>query len=259
MENSTSAPSSQSSSTSSQDSLHKTQQQLQQQQLAAAAAVGGAGGTGGGVKKKPSTLKTSLGRIFSKKEKTRKDAGALMSTGGTLGKGRITSNTLLTNVLKRDGFSYVNLFKEGTLQYQGQKGGRALGSGDFTLTNTSTVQELIDFIESASGIQTAQVDSTNPIPVSKDSILGETGTLVPGGYIKDGTIRFVSNNGKLNALDIDLTAFRLTDTTGNVDVPNLAFGTIQRHRPTRCKLAERVRRSCSPREGRLLRQFKISP
>ena len=140
---------------------------------------------------------------------------------------RITSNTLLTNVLKRDGFSYVNLFKEGTLQYQGQKGGRALGSGDFTLTNTSTVQELIDFIESASGIQTAQVDSINPIPVSKDSILGETGTLVPGGYIKDGTIRFVSNNGKLNALDIDLTAFRLTDTTGNVDVPNLAFGTIQ--------------------------------
>ncbi len=140
---------------------------------------------------------------------------------------RIDSNTLLTNVLKRDGFSYVNMFSEGTLTYQGQKGGRALGSKDFTITSTTTVQELIDFVENASGLQTTSVDSANPIPLSVNNIQGESGNLVPGGYIRDGKLRFVSNNGTLNALDIDLTAFRLKGSSGDVVVPNLAFGTIQ--------------------------------
>ncbi len=140
---------------------------------------------------------------------------------------RINSNTVLTNVLRRDGLSYVSMFKEGTLTYQGQKGGRALGAKELTITNTTTVQELIDFIEAASGIETSQADAANPIPNSKNSITGESGTLLAGGYIQDGKMRFVSNNGELNALDIDLTAFRLRDAQGNVTVPNLAFGTIQ--------------------------------
>jgi len=82
-------------------------------------------------------------------------------------------------------------------------------------------------VEDASGLQTSQLDSQNPIPISDNNILGETGSLVPGGIIQNGAIRFVSNTGELNALEIDLTSFRLEDNFGNVSVPNLAFGTIQ--------------------------------
>ncbi|QDS86795.1 Flagellar hook protein FlgE [Rosistilla ulvae] len=139
----------------------------------------------------------------------------------------INSNTLLTNVLKRDGLNYSPVFTVGTMSYQGEKGDRLLGTKELEITATSTVQDLIDFVESASGIQILQVDSQNPIPGSENNIPGETGTLIPGGYIQDGAIRFVSNNGELNALDIDLTAFRIEDDLGNVTVPNLAFGTIQ--------------------------------
>ncbi|WP_153559085.1 flagellar hook-basal body complex protein [Roseimaritima sediminicola] len=139
----------------------------------------------------------------------------------------IDSNTLLTNVLRREGSTYEKLFTTGTLSYQGRKGGAALAAKELTITDTSTVQDLIDFIEDSSGIQTAQIDAQNPIPTSANKILGESGDLVPGGIIEDGAIRVISNTGELNAVEIDLTAFRLEDELGNITVPNLAFGTVQ--------------------------------
>lgn len=139
----------------------------------------------------------------------------------------ITNNTRLIDVVKRDGLNYEQVFTTGSLTYEGQKGGRSLGASGFTVSETSTVQDFIDFVESASGIQIAQADSANPIPVSENRITGETGSLVPGGYIRNGALRFVSNNGDDNALEIDLTAFRMEDELGNITVPNLAFGSIQ--------------------------------
>ncbi|WP_164102874.1 flagellar hook-basal body complex protein [Candidatus Laterigemmans baculatus] len=139
----------------------------------------------------------------------------------------ISNNTLLVDVLKRDGLRYEKVFTEGTLSYEGSKGGRSLGKTTFEVTSTSTIQDYIDFIEEASGIQIVQGDSANPIPVSENNIQGETGNLVPGGYIHNGSIRIVSNNGEDNALEIDLTAFRMEDKFGNVTVPNLAFGSVQ--------------------------------
>jgi len=139
----------------------------------------------------------------------------------------INSNTLLTDVLKREGNTYQNLFTEGTLSYSGRKGGRAMGAKELTITSTSTVQDLMDFIRDSSGIQTTQSDAENPIPTSVNRIPGESGTLVPGGVIQNGAIRFVSNTGELNGVDIDLTAFRLTTGDGVVTVPNLAFGAKQ--------------------------------
>ncbi len=139
----------------------------------------------------------------------------------------INSGTLMSDVIKRDGLNYEQIFNEGTLSYQGRKGGRSLGEHDFNITASTTVQDYIDFIEAASGIQIAQSDSANPIPVSENRIPGETADLVPGGYISNGRIRFVSNNGDNNALDIDLTAFRMETTDGTISVPNLAFGSIQ--------------------------------
>jgi flagellar hook protein FlgE len=120
------------------------------------------------------------------------------------------------------------VFTVGTLSYEGQKGGRSLGEKELKVTATTTIQDYIDFIEAASGIQIAQADSVNPIPISDNIISGETARLVPGGYIQNGSIRFVSNNGLDNALEIDLTAFRMKDELGGVSVPNLAFGSIQK-------------------------------
>ncbi len=139
----------------------------------------------------------------------------------------ITSGTLLTDVLKRDGNVYQNAFEVGTLSYSGRKGGRALGDKDFEITASSTVQDLIDFIEDASGIQSLQLGVQNPILASENRIPGESGNLVPGGYIQDGSLRFVSNTGELNALEIDLAAFRLKTPLGDVTTPNLGFNTVQ--------------------------------
>lgn len=139
----------------------------------------------------------------------------------------INSSTLLTNVLKRDGNVYENAFQEGTLSYTGRKGGRALGAKTFDVTATSTIQDFIDFVESASGIQSVQLGSANPILSSENNILGETSDLFPGGYIQDGSLRFVSNTGELNAIEIDLAAFRIENSLGEVTTPNLGFNVAQ--------------------------------
>ncbi|MDF1840809.1 MAG: flagellar hook-basal body complex protein [Rubripirellula sp.] len=139
----------------------------------------------------------------------------------------INSSTLLTDVLQRDGLTYENAFEVGTLSYSGRKGGRALGAKEFEITADSTMQDFVDFISDSSGIQSVVLDSQNAISPSENLIPGETGELVPGGYIQDGSIRFVSNTGELNALEIDLTAFRIQDEVGNVTTPNLAFGVKQ--------------------------------
>lgn len=139
----------------------------------------------------------------------------------------INSNTLLTDVLRRDGSTYQQVFTEGTLSYNGRKGGRAIGESELEITSTTTVQDLMDFISSSSGIQTVQVDAQNPIPNSLNTITGETGVLFPGTSIVNGGIRLTSNTGELNAVDIDLTAFRLRSSNGTVTVPNLAFGELQ--------------------------------
>lgn len=139
----------------------------------------------------------------------------------------INSATLLTDVLKREGLTYQKAFEVGTLSYSGRKGGRALGTKELEITETSTVQDFIDFIEDSSGIQSLQLDSQNPILASENDIPGESGNLIPGGYIEDGAFRFVSNTGELNALDIDLAAFRIKNNNGETTTPNLGFGVLQ--------------------------------
>ncbi len=140
---------------------------------------------------------------------------------------QVTSNTLLTNVLARDGFNYNQIFTEGTLAFSARKGGRSLETKNFEITATSTMQDLADFMQQALGIQTSGSDSVNPLPGSINNIEGETGTLLPGAYLINGQLRFVSNNGVDNAVEVDLTSFRITDSAGTVTTPNLAFGSAQ--------------------------------
>src|SRR5205085_3048755 len=136
----------------------------------------------------------------------------------------ISTNTLLTNVVKRDGLNYDNVFQTGSLDFTPTKGGRTLGTKTFDITATSTVQDLLDFMQQATGIQTALNDPQNPIPGSVDNIVGETGTISPGFSINNGEIRVVSNNGVDNAVGIDLSAFKLHTTAGDLATPDLAFG-----------------------------------
>ncbi len=139
----------------------------------------------------------------------------------------INSNTLLTNVLRRDGFDYSQPFKVGTLEFKARKGGRVLEEKSFEITASSTVQDLADFMEESMGIHTDSGDSQNPMPTSLNKIPGETGTLSSGSYIVNGQLRFVGNNGTNNAIDIDLTSFKITDSTGTVTTPNMGFGSVQ--------------------------------
>ncbi len=140
---------------------------------------------------------------------------------------KLDSNTLLTNVVKRSGLDFEQVFQTGTLEFAARKGDRTLGEKSFTITATSTVQDLMDFMQQAAGIQTSLDDPQNPIPGSINNIEGETTALSSGVTIKDGKIRVVSNNGVDNFVEVDLSGFTITDSTGNVTTPNLSFGTIQ--------------------------------
>lgn len=140
---------------------------------------------------------------------------------------KLASNTLLTNVVKRNSLDYEQVFQIGTLDFDPRKGDRSLGTKSMTITATSTVQDLMNFMQEAMGIQTSLDDPQNPIPGSLNNISGESGTLSPGGVINNGKIRFVSNNGVNEAVNINLASFRVTDSSGNVTTPNLSFGKLQ--------------------------------
>ena len=107
------------------------------------------------------------------------------------------------NVSTFDGSKYIDLFSEGTISFTGSRGTANLAPKELTVTSTTTVQELIDFMEQALGIHTFTPDLDNPIP----------GT--PGGEINnDSQLQFTSNMGITNELDISLSAFEFTSDDG---------------------------------------------
>ena len=139
----------------------------------------------------------------------------------------IDSNTLLVNLISRDGFDYKNPFKTGELTFKARKGDRLLEEKSFTITSQSTVQDLLGFMKNSMGIVSDSGDATNPVVASLNLIPGEGGSIQPNAYITNGTLRFVSNTGVDNGVGIDLTSFRLRDGNGVITAPNLAFGTVQ--------------------------------
>ncbi|MFI4875509.1 MAG: flagellar hook-basal body complex protein [Blastopirellula sp. JB062] len=141
---------------------------------------------------------------------------------------KIDSNTLLVDVVKRDGLNFEQMFQEGSLTFKGSKGDRALEEKTFTVTDTTIVQDLIEFLEASLGIQPSVNGNSNPIPGSENNIPDETGDLSQGIYITtEGRIRVVSNNGVDNGIDIGLSSFQLDNGSGVIQNPNLNFGVIQ--------------------------------
>jgi len=129
----------------------------------------------------------------------------------------ISSGTLLTNLVQLNGSTYTQPFQNATqLQYTGSKGGTTLTTQTLNVTSTTTVQNLIDFIDQASGIQPSSADSQNPLPGN------------PGGSIDtaNSSIQFTSNNGDPNAVSIGLSALQVVTPTGTQSV-NLNFNTTQ--------------------------------
>lgn len=141
---------------------------------------------------------------------------------------KATPNTKLVDIVTRDELTYEQIFSEGTVTFEPRKGGRGLSAKSFDITVGTTLQEMIDFMEDATGIQQVIDDPINPIPNS-ENLLEENGELLPPGasVLANGRIRFVSNNGIDNAVQIGLSAFTLTEPDGSISTPTLAFGKVQ--------------------------------
>lgn len=133
----------------------------------------------------------------------------------------ITNSTLLTNVLQYNSGAYQNLFQVGSLSFTGSQGGLQQTPTTFAVTATSTVGDLITFMDQSLGIQSPPgSDLTNPIP-------NDSSGLPPGASItSSGQMQFVSNAGVDNAVSIGLSALQLTTSTGTQAVP-LTFNQTQ--------------------------------
>lgn len=141
---------------------------------------------------------------------------------------KIIPSTLLVNVLRRDGSSYEPVFQEGVLAFTGRKGGRALTEKEFVISSTSTVQDLIDFMVNAMGIQVPTDDPSNPIPKSPPPDPPAEPATSPGGLVStDGRIILTANNGKDNAIDIGLSGMLLRQSDGTTSTVNMPWTTLQ--------------------------------
>jgi len=140
---------------------------------------------------------------------------------------KITSGTFLVDVQRRDGTVYEQVFEEGTLEFTGRKGGRSLATREFQITSTTTVAELISFMEEALGIQATGDDPVNPIPGSQYPT-PPPDRVNPGGSVTtDGRIQLVGNNGADNAIDVGLSGMQMVTTSGTTQTVNMPWASIQ--------------------------------
>ena len=135
---------------------------------------------------------------------------------------RVTPNTPLIDVQTFDGSNYTAPFQTGTLSFTGEKGGSNLDAKNLTITSSTTVQDLVNFITQATGIQPSSADAAHPVP-------GDiSGTAQGGSILANGQIQIVSNNGVDNDVTIPLSSFALTPTAGGgTTTPNLNFTEAQ--------------------------------
>ena len=138
---------------------------------------------------------------------------------------KITETTLVNNIRRWDGSSYLTVFQTGTFRFTGKKGGRSLATKELAITSTTTVKDLMTFMEQAIGIQKSPgPDASHPIPKSQ---LATGGEIDPGGVVQDGKIVLVGNNGVDNAVDITLSGLQLIPTGSTVpQTINLPFSAM---------------------------------
>lgn len=123
----------------------------------------------------------------------------------------ISPGLRLLDVRKLENGTYTQPFQEGTLRFTPRKGERALGTKELTITSTTTVQNLLDFMESAMGIQ---------------NIVGTEGGVIASGK----RLQLTGNTGVDNAIEVGLSSLVLTPTAGGSQQVNLGFGSVQEAR-----------------------------
>lgn len=113
----------------------------------------------------------------------------------------ISLGMALKDLVYRDGTSYVHLFQPGSsfvagdFTFTGRKGDRALTAKTLHVDATTTVQQMVDFMTEAQGIQ---------------AISGSEGASITA----DSRLQFLGNTGVDNKLEIRLSGLQFT-TTGS--------------------------------------------
>lgn len=139
----------------------------------------------------------------------------------------ISAGLPLIDLVIRQGSTYSKPFSlpvgdtSGVLTFnrdgkQASKGGQDLSTRSLTITNTTTVGDLMRFLDEASGIQKADADPINPVP-------GTPGMTIDTIASK---LKMVSNNGTPNAISFSTSALDFETSAGRNTV-NLGFGTVQ--------------------------------
>jgi flagellar hook protein FlgE len=109
----------------------------------------------------------------------------------------ITYNLPLVEVTSRSGSTYTKPFQLGELSFTGERGGRKLDEQTLTITATTTVQDLLTFMEESMGVVKLAPESTFP-------------TATYGGSIDGSKLKMTSNMGIENALGVSLSSFKFT-------------------------------------------------
>ena len=141
---------------------------------------------------------------------------------------KVNLNTRLVDVVAQNGFEFESVFETGDMDFTYSKGGRSGRSDILEIDANTTIQDLLLFIEDSIGIFKPNDDIANPIPVSENNIVGESGTLAPGATLANGRLRVISNNGFVNAIDIPQRAMSITSaSTGVLETASLGFQSVQ--------------------------------
>jgi flagellar hook protein FlgE len=122
---------------------------------------------------------------------------------------KASEGTLLVDLVTRNGETYQTPFAiaatGGVLSFEGAKGGSRLAAKELAIDSTTTLGDLIDFMDEAFGVQDP-TDDPFSVTAGKQPML-------------NGQIQFISNMGTANALSVPLTAFQLTPTGSNSTTP----------------------------------------
>jgi flagellar hook protein FlgE len=128
----------------------------------------------------------------------------------------ISEASALVDLTMFDGNNYINLFQPGTLRFTGAKGtgdGLELAEQELVVNGSTTVLDLLNFMEASLGIATTSGDPDNPLGGN------------PGGSVTaDGRLQFESNAGEHNVVHVPDNAFVLElDSDGSLQEVPLSF------------------------------------
>src|SRR5205085_8555243 len=106
----------------------------------------------------------------------------------------ISSGSALLDVRQYNGLTYTSPFQVGSLEFTGRKGGKELSTKTLDITATTTVADLMNFVEQSMGIQDGSDDPTIPGAPG--------GAVVVDAATQRSTLQFTANMGIADAIEI---------------------------------------------------------